>query len=105
MVSNQVGLVQRCTRQLMKSLSKMTSDRRITINVSFLQLYNEKIYDLLNRDMFKPAKQGKMVFNVMRGDEGLKLKWNQYDVYTVENLLNVECESVDEILHLFHYGI
>lgn len=89
----------------MKSLSKLTGDRRVTINVSFMQLYNEKIYDLLNRDMFKPAKKGKMVFNMMRGDEGLKLKWNQYDVYTVENLLNVECESVDEILHLFHYGL
>ena len=88
----------------MKSLSKRTGDRRLTVNVSYLQLYNEKIYDLLNRDMFKPNKKGKMVFN-MRGEEGLKLKWNQYDVYTVENLLNVECESVDEILHLFHYGL
>ena len=89
----------------MKSLAKNSQDRRITINVSFLQLYNEKIYDLLNRDMFKPAKAGKAVFKLIRGDEGLKLKWNQYDIYTVENLLNVECESVDEILHLFHYGI
>jgi len=93
----------------MKSLSKTTHDRRVTIQVSFLQLYNEKIYDLLNREMFKPVKAGKakgaMSFAFNRGEEGLKLKWNQYDVYTVENLLNVECESVDEILHLFHYGI
>ena len=48
MMANQVGLVQRCTRQLLKNLSKLSSDRRITINVSFMQLYNEKIYDLLN---------------------------------------------------------
>ena len=46
-----------------------------------------------------------MAFKLIRGDEGLKLKWNQYDVYTVENLTSVECESVDEILHLFHYGL
>ena len=103
MTNNQVGLIQRCTRQLMKSLAKNSGDRRITINVSFLQLYNEKIYDLLNREMFKPAKHGTL--KLIRGDEGLKLKWNQYDVYTVDNLLNVECESVDEILHLFHYGL
>jgi len=45
------------------------------------------------------------LFNVHRGEEGLKLKWNQYDIYTVENLMNVECEDVDEILHLYHYGI
>ena len=89
----------------MKYLSKKTGDRRITINVSFLQLYNEKIFDLLNRDMFKPGKQGKLLFNVNRGEEGLKLKWNQYDIYTVENLMNVECEDFNEILHLYHYGI
>ena len=58
------------------------------LNVSFMQLYNEKIYDLLNRDMFKPEKK-EHVFNQKRRDEGLKLKWNQYDVYTVENLMNV----------------
>lgn len=83
----------------------MSSDRRISINVQFLQLYNEKIYDLLNQEMFKPSKQGKMNFKLMRQDEGLKLKWNQYDVYTVENAMSVEVESVDEILHLFHYGL
>jgi len=55
--------------------------------------------------MFKPRKQGQMNFKLMRGEEGLKLKWNQYDVYTVENAMNVEVESVDEILHLFHYGL
>ncbi len=26
-------------------------------------------------------------------------------MYTVENLINVEVESLDEILHLFHFGI
>ena len=46
-----------------------------------------------------------MIFNSKRVDEGLKLKWNQYDVYTVENLMNVKCESVEEILHLFHFGL
>ena len=40
----------------MKSLAKRNSDRRINVSVSFLQIYNEKIYDLLNRDMFKPNK-------------------------------------------------
>lgn len=47
-----------------------------------------------------------MVFN-LKGNpmEGLRLKWNQFDVYTVENLINVEIESLEEILHLFHFGI
>lgn len=105
MANNQVGLVQRCTRALMKKLSRSTNDRRINVSVSFLQLYNEKIFDLLNRDFFKPQKNDKFMLGKARADEGLKLKWNQYDVYKVENLMTVQVDSVDEILHLYHFGI
>ena len=82
----------------MKKIERVKGDRKVSINVSFMQLYNERIYDLLNREMFKGRK------NSVIG-EGLKLKWNKYDVYTVENLLTVEIDEVEEILHLFHYGI
>ena len=79
-------------------------DRKVTVSVSFLQLYNEKIYDLLNDQMFK---QRGLVFNHLSGNpkEGLKLKWNTHDVYTVENLTTVEIESFDDILLLYHHGI
>ena len=90
---------------MVKILSKKTHDRKVILNVSFMQLYNEKIFDLLNRDMFKPDKKDGIFFGTKQRDEGLKLKWNQYDVYTVENLMNVQCENVDEILHLFHFGL
>jgi len=61
----------------MQKVNKMKLDRKISVTVSFLQLYNEKIFDLLNREMFKPNKKSKMVFN-FRGNiqEGLRLKWN-----------------------------
>jgi hypothetical protein len=82
--------------------------RKITVNVSFLQLYNEKIFDLLNTDMFK-RKPGdkKMVFNMGSNnpEQGLKLKWNQFDVYDVPNLINVEISSYEDIITLFHHGI
>ena len=55
--------------------------------------------------MLKPNKNKGQMLIKLRGNGGLKLKWNQNDVYTVENLLNVGCESVDEVLHLFHYGL
>ena len=101
---NTVGLLQRCTTSLMKRILKSTKDRKITVNVSFIQLYNEKIYDLLNSEMFKRRKDNG-VLRIVNPDEGLKLKWNKHDVYTVENLLTVECENAEEILHIFHYGI
>ena len=105
METNQIGLVQRCTKHLVKILSKKTHDRKVILNVSFMQLYNEKIFDLLNRDIFTPEKKDGILFGTKQRDEGLKLKWNQYDVYTVENLMNVQCENVEEILHLFHFGL
>ena len=66
------------------------------MNVSFMQIYNEKIYDLLNPAMFKRNKTGDLNqptfsytgVNASGEPPGLKLKWNPFDVYTVENLFN-----------------
>jgi len=79
------------------------------MNVSFLQIYNEKIYDLLNPGMFKKIKGDSLIqpafhhsgLNGANDPAGLKLKWNPFDVYTVENLFNFECNSEVEILRLF----
>lgn len=67
-----------------------------------MQIYNEKIYDLLNGSFFR--KKG--LFGSNQADPlGLKLKWNQYDVYTVENLFTYECTSYEQVLDLFHLGL
>lgn len=50
------GLVQRSIRDLVQKIEPLKKDRNITLNVSFLQIYNEKIYDLLNPGMFKRNK-------------------------------------------------
>ena len=36
---------------------------------------------------------------------GLKLKWNPFDVYTVENLFTFEVSKEEDLLRLFHFGI
>ena len=69
-------------------------DRKLTANLSFLQLYNEKIYDLLNESTL--SQQSKT---------SLKLKWNTHDVYTVENLTQVEITKFDEILDCYNTGV
>jgi len=58
--------------------------------------------------MFKRgAGDKKMVFNMGMNnpEQGLKLKWNQYDVYEVPNLIQVEISCYDDIMTLFHHGI
>ena len=91
----------------------MKQNKSVTLNVSFLQIYNEKIYDLLNPGMFKKIKgeglmQPAFHYAGQSGNvdpAGLKLKWNPFDVYTVENLFNFQCNTENEILRLFHYGL
>lgn len=83
------------------------------MHVSFLQIYNERIYDLLNPGMFKRGKGDGLVQPAFhytgRGEAadpaGLKLKWNPFDVYTVENLFNFQCATENEMIRLFHYGL
>lgn len=82
------------------------------MHVSFLQIYNEKIYDLLNpstkqrsgTNFVQPAFHHSGAAGANE-PPGLKLKWNPFDVYTVENLFSFQCHTEDEILRLFHYGI
>jgi hypothetical protein len=52
-------------------------------------------------------KKPKLVFNNLSGNpkEGLRLKWNPNDVFTVEGLTNVEILTYEDILFLYHFGI
>jgi len=98
------GLVQRSMQCLLEEVNKAKEHRKVSIYVSFFQLYNERIYDLLNGSMFRKKTQS--AFGGPVGDPaGLKLKWNLFDVYTVENLFTFECTTYEQIMNLFHFGI
>lgn len=106
------GLVQRSIRNLIAKVLPLKKTRSVTLNVSFLQIYNEKIYDLLNPGMFKKNKGDGLVQPAFHNNSsqnldptGLKLKWNPFDVYTVENLFNFSCVSEAEIVRLFNFGL
>lgn len=61
-----------------------------------MQVYKEKIYDLLNKSHVK---------GVVSDGPGLKLKWNKNDIFSVENLYTFECKTVDDVMALYHFGI
>lgn len=70
--------------------------RKFTVYCSYLQVYKEKIFDLLNKAQLK---------RLQNDGPGLKLKWNKFDHFTVENLYTFECKSPDDVLALYHFGI
>jgi hypothetical protein len=59
-----------------------------------VQLYNEKIFDLLNSQSQKAVRHKQI--------SGLKLKFNPItDEVIVENVFNFECSQADDALKYF----
>ena len=50
------GLVQRSVKNLIRAIEPLKKNKKVSLNISFMQIYNEKIYDLLNPGMFKRVK-------------------------------------------------
>ena len=73
------------------------------VRLSFLQIYNEKIFDLLNPAITVSQREAGG-----RGDEfaGLRLRWDAAKRhFFVENLFQYECSSPEEALHHYQQGI
>lgn len=92
------GIVPRSILLLYEQIKKETSLQRkkFTVYCSYLQIYKEKIFDLLNKAQLK---------RLVNDGPGLKLKWNKFDIFSVENLYTFECKSPDDVLALYHFGI
>lgn len=73
--------------------AKKEANKNFHYNVycSFLQIYNEKIYDLLNA-------------NSLQGG-GLRLRWNKEDQFKVENLFVFEIDNENEARAIYLQGI
>ena len=79
---------------------KEKEGKHISIFCSFLQIYNERVFDLLNMPTNSTNKRASM-----QHAAGLRIRWNKKEQFAVENLYVFECNSVEEIMHLFHTGI
>jgi len=69
--------------------------RGYSIYCSFLQIYNEKIFDLLNPAHFIEGAPGAA---------GLKLRFKN-DNFVVDNLYTFECKTKEDVFDLFHFGL
>ena len=101
--SEEEGLIPRAIRDLFSQVrQKRQADpnAKITVTCSYVQLYNEKVYDLLNSALYK--QQGKR----LEGVPGLRLRWGgaQEDV-TIENLFCFECQGPEDAFRLFWRGL
>lgn len=70
---------------------RQNSNIQYRIAVSYMQLYNERVTDLLNPSISD--------FRL------LKIRWNRNNKFTVDNLFHLECETPDHARELFFMGI
>ncbi|CAL1141379.1 unnamed protein product [Cladocopium goreaui] len=97
-----LGIVPRCIEGLFERMEQQSlqSDKSFTLRLSFLQIYNEKIFDLLNPVHLTNhgASSG--------GNHGLRLRWNSREAaVSVENLFVFECRTPSEALNYYKAGV
>ena len=93
------GITIRSIREIFRQAEEMKKEKHVTISCSFLQIYNEKVYDLLNAALLKKSKPGGAA------DQGLRIRWNKNEQFTVENLYVFKCDSPEHALTLYNKGI
>ncbi|KAL4428978.1 hypothetical protein ABPG74_011174 [Tetrahymena malaccensis] len=86
-----MGIIPRTIISTFETIKKYSrlKNRIYKVYLSYLQIYNEKIYDLLNPESSK----------------GLRIRWSKKDQFSVENLFVFECQNANEALDLFYKGI
>jgi hypothetical protein len=94
------GFTGRIAKQLFRRIADQKATCRYSVSLSFLQIYSEKIYDLLN-----PASLSNRTLNLGQGVEGLRLRWNKDEQFTVENLFLFECKDEAELTKYVVLGL
>jgi len=99
----QLGLVPRSIQRLFSrvelSQAKASENESFAVKVSFLQIYKERVYDLLNPVHTLTRQEAGKADEVA----GLKMRWHPAKrQFVVENLFEFECSTPEEVLE--HYG-
>ena len=93
------GLSVRAIKEAFRQVEEASKSKHITISCSFLQIYSEKVFDLLNTSKIKkssgmPGKQ-----------DGLRVRWSQRHQFQVENLYVFKCNDAEHCLQYYNKGI
>jgi len=96
------GVVYRAANLMFEQMQ--TREERFTVKVSYMQLYLEKTFDLLNpAPWLLKTKSDKNRCEHLQKQCGLRLR-AQAGGWYVENLFETECANADEIMQHWHYG-
>lgn len=107
--ADQLGLVPRALKDLfakVEALASASEDDSFRVQVSFLQIYQEKIFDLLNATSYLPGSSSRSEDMAKPQDLGLRLRWDAAkERFFVENLFEYECSSFEDALGHYSAGV
>ena len=86
------GILFRSIDYLFHEMQNKYSANKYKISISYYQLYNERIEDLLNSSS-------------LRSDEELQIRYKPNDRFEIQNLFIMECENKAQIKELIMRGI
>lgn len=81
------GVIPRALKYLYDTFRQAPKDTSFVVRASYCEIYNEHVYDLLN-----PSSGS------------LQVRWNDQSGFYVQNLLVVQCDSLDDVLAVVHEG-
>ncbi|KAJ0403534.1 hypothetical protein ATCC90586_006789 [Pythium insidiosum] len=81
------GIIPRAVKYLFSLFEHAPKDVRFVVRASYCEIYNEHVYDLLN-----PASGC------------LHVRWNDRSGFYVQDLLVVQCDSIDDVMAVVHEG-
>ena len=102
-------LVPRTVRELFKRIDARRSSggqgqhTTFRVKCSFVQIYNEQVYDLFNATHLRKFGAGPSLNNSL--GRGLRVRWSTRGEFYIENLFIHECSSADEVIAHFHAGL
>ncbi|QDZ19335.1 kinesin [Chloropicon primus] len=105
--SSDVGVIPRIIHELFDRAKKKHGDE-VKFSCSFVQIYMEQSYDLLQADMGRlrsarnnrPSSSRKPALS-----SRLKLRWCKEKEFYLENMSVFDCETPDDMLHRFARGV
>ncbi|KAJ9522033.1 hypothetical protein QJQ45_005071 [Haematococcus lacustris] len=104
----QLGLVPRAVACLFDAITARSRGWSSRVTVSFVQLYREQAYDLLNPGSLLGSRGG-AAGRAGRGGAGpgvpLRMRWSRDHEFYLENLFRVECSSAAEVMDQYRAGV
>ena len=87
MTQNSSGIVPRALRYLFDEIIGRESTVPIVLRSSYMEIYNEHVYDLLNPK-----------------GSSLQIRWSAEKGFFVENLYVIDCDVLDDCLAILEEG-